>query len=46
MSSAAAGEKPIIGRITRGAASALLDVRTIFPEDMEYIADTAAEVLA
>ena len=24
----------------------LLDVRTIFPEDMEYIADTAAEVLA
>jgi len=37
-------EKPIIGRITEGRL--LLDVRTIFPEDMEYIADTAAEVLA
>lgn len=36
--------KPIIGRITEGRL--LLDVRTIFPEDMEYIADTAAEVLA
>ena len=37
-------EKPVIGRITEGRL--LLDVRTIFPEDMEYIADTAAEVLA
>ena len=37
-------EKPIIGRITEGRL--LLDVRTIFPEDMAYIADTAAEVLA
>ena len=33
--------------VALGAADRLLlDVRTIFPEDMEYIADTAAEVLA
>ena len=35
---------PIIARISKDRL--LLDVRTIFPEDMEYIADTAAEVLA